>query len=554
MSKDGKCGDCRADEKQCGDTCYDYKVNKCINGELICKIAEESCGDTCYDPKESVCDSEKICNKDKSIDNNKKCCPPDKHPDKCNTICTDCPVPLCVEGGQCCGEDKTCCGKNCCKKGEDCTNGICCKKGQINCNGKCCSGTCCNGTCCESKDGVTEKCVDNACCPTNKVVKKDNKDYCCIGDKKIVSNGKCVISCGSKPCNLDDQFCAETVDKNGNKQYSCANKTGCSRSDIAYDPILTVKGKNILDKDNTPVPFCKVNENGVDKFYTTKNSPGVTGVLTYNRDSYFKLNGDCTEGDCFHNITEQGKIFNKYDENNKKCSIVYDCDKLLPDFRTSRDDQKCPIKTDKGFSERCCIDNGNLTGQICPEGYFCENGQCITGYGFDKTKNNKDCSKILDTEWSINNNRQVYNTIKECRLNNASEMPISCTSGKIGTWNQNLTGQDKLICWNTKIPTICYDRPDWTNENKHFPKAWRSDNYNDGSGWQGNIADYWHQVRRKKGVQWTHHHCGSTRSCNKETNPKFSGDHVKKGCVKSGGYPKCTTKSRLDPYFNWKCP
>lgn len=600
---------CLKSEEVCGSECYNKDTHKCIclskDGEecsdgdtkIVCKINESACGDKCYDTGKQTCDvdSHTLCDKDKSYHDGTKCCA--KHQRPYQDKCVDCGEELC--GGTCC-DGKECCNGNCCdnsngefckngicckegeinaggiccKKGEINAGGICCKKGDINCKGKCCDGSCCGdtcckqeccgGICCDAKDGVNYSCVKDTCCPTNKVVNDKNGNVmCCDGDDKVISkDGKrCVIGCGNEECDLDNQFCASVVDKDSKTQYSCANNKGCSTSPIGYDPILTNGGKNIVDKDNNPIPFCKVSIGGVDKYYTVKNSPGVIGAL--NRDSYYTLKGkECNKGDCLNTIKENGNIFSQYNESTKKCSTVYDCNKILPDYKDARDDEKCPITNQGSFSNRCCVDkDGKVTGQVCPEGYFCENGECIAGYGFDKSKNSKDCSKIYDPEWFTHHNK-FYNTIKDCRKEQAKNMTLNCGTDcnsncssksvksckknnkpcKYPTWDKEITGKDELTCWNENIPTICYERGDWTSKNGHFPKEW----------YHGEIGNWWNYISDNNGVRYKQGTCGHGTHCTKEHNSKYSGGS--KPCVfYPDGDPYCVTKNRIDRYFNWKC-
>lgn len=605
---------CLKSEELCGSECYNKDTHKCIclgkDGEeecsdgdikILCKNSESVCDDKCYDTGKQTCDidSHTLCDKDKSYNDGTKCCLKHQRPYE-DRKCIDCAEELCsgtcCDGKECCNgnccdnskgefcKEGICCKKDeinvngiCCKKGEINAGGICCKKGDINCNGKCCDGKeccgdtcckeeCCGGICCDAKDGVNYSCVNDTCCPTNKVVNDKNGNVmCCHGKDKVISkDGKsCVIGCGDEECDLDNQFCASVVDKDGITQYSCANNKGCSTSAIAYDPILTNNGENIVNKDDVPIPFCKVSIGGVDKYYTVKNSPGVTGAL--NRDSYYKLEDkECNKGDCLNTIKEKGNIFSQYNEATKKCYTEYDCNKLLPDYKDARDDEKCPITKDGKFSDRCCVDkDGKVTGQVCPEGRFCYNGVCATSYAFDKSQNSKDCSGIYGPEWK----GKRYNTIKECRKEEAKNMTINCKSDcnpdykfeyiryksynkndrpcKYPIWDKKITGKDELTCWNENIPTICYERSDWTSKNGDFPKEWT----------EGDMDSWWSHVNYSKGTTYHQSKCKHTNShtrCNKQPNSKYSG---KSNYCFGHKYrsPYCVTKNSIDPFFNWKC-
>ena len=64
-------------------------------------------------------------------------------------------------------------------------------------------------------------------------------------------------------------------------------------------------------------------------------------------------------------IKENGNIFSQCNEATKKCCTVYDCNKILPEYKHARDDEKCPITSQGSFSNRCCVDkDGKVTGQV----------------------------------------------------------------------------------------------------------------------------------------------------------------------------------------------
>lgn len=212
------------------------------------------------------------------------------------------------------------------------------------------------------------------------------------------------------------------------------------------------------------MPFCGVtDDDGITKFYTVYNVPGVSGA--YNRSSFYDLSGTgCTEGDCLKTLHNKGEIFKQYTEDTKKCYSVYDCDTLLPDYSTADSDTLCPINENGKPSTRCCPnkdDKTKYTGQVCPEHSVCdENGNCVYGYVFDKSVNPKDCISVTDK------NKGSYDKfstdLTECRNANVSQM-ISCSSPKNPVWKYN-----KPFCWGNNLPTVCWGNKDWSKSNNPY--------------------------------------------------------------------------------------
>ena len=310
--------------------------------------------------------------------------------------------------------------------------------------------TCVNGSCCPFED----KCLDPS----------TNKQQCCSGDDKKCNLGVCKIKCGNGYCDLNTQECQSVKTSSGDITYACSDKDSrCQTGTVAYDPELVQNHQPIIN-DGKPVPFCGVtDDDGITKFYTVKNVPGVSGA--YNRSSFYVLSGkDCTEGDCLKTLSAKGEIFKQYTEDTKKCYSVYDCDNLLPDYNTADSGTLCPITENGKPSTRCCPnkdDKTKYTGQVCPENTVCdENGNCVYGYVFDKSVNPNDC--ITVTQKNKGSYDKWITNLTDCRNANVSQM-ISCPSTKNAVWKYN-----KPFCWNNSLPTVCWANKDWSKSNNPY--------------------------------------------------------------------------------------
>ena len=474
LCEDGHC--CEKDSNCCGKTCCNRDNEKCCNGK-------------CYDYTKYSCVDGKTCKVGNSItkdDGTEFCCPPGQQPAPDKKSCTSCKDYLCPVTGTCCKKEERCCGKpldrdglccneqevcikgSCCDKTNVCTdpvtkNKICCPEGTECCNGKCCpEGACCGEKCCESG----KKCVNGSCCANENVCVDNttNKEVCCLGEDKKCNDGICKIPCGDTYCDLKTQECQSVKGVSGNIVNSCSNiESSCNSGIVAYDPELVQNNIPIINNGKV-IPFCKVtDENGIDKFYTVKNVPGVNGP--YERNSFYKLKGtDCTEGECLKTLHSNGEIFKQYTESTKKCYSDYDCDKLLPDYNSSDNNTKCPITVNGKPSTRCCIDkndNTKYTGQVCPDNSVCDaNGNCIYGYVFDKGVNSSDCISV--TQKNKDKYTNLITNLTECRNANVSQM-ISCPSTKNPVWKYN-----KPFCWNNSLPTVCWANKDWTTRNNPY--------------------------------------------------------------------------------------
>jgi hypothetical protein len=307
--------------------------------------------------------------------------------------------------GKCCDEQNICTiesQKICCKKGTKCIKNIkniqgCCQEG-------------------ESLDRY------GVCCPKGQSL--DNNLDCCSDDKKVdgicckydVLDGICSIKCNESSSCKSTQTC--NIDGTCNdKQCEIDTKTRRHTHTISGDEI--VSGTNYcklsdatINKNNCEYPICykKKGDGTLDydgKQYTFRVNDSETIFQDYTEDSKDEKN-NCTNANCGTGGTWDGN----------KCTIIKPCQ-----INTNN---AC-IFSDK---ERCCKDSsGNLTGQFCKDGEYCNDGKCIpksckgdsglecSGHGTCK-KGKCDCSKPPNEQGSgipcCWNNQRICGGGKQC--------------------------------------------------------------------------------------------------------------------------------------------
>ena len=435
----------------CGGTPYDTSKSTCIDNNTICALTN-ACYDSkgtlvCVDPNNQQCIGDKVC------DNSNACVDSDGNPVCCDAECC---------GDVCCGSGETCQSGSCvtssttCDDGKSCVTGVCCgPKGKTTCcggsknciddqciscdqplcggrvccdssKGESCSsdGTCCvvcgkdktccpdgqtcytmptgDTVCCTSQDQVCvdtlgnytccpngQTCFDNVCCDTgNQCGDGQCCDNGCCGDGDssvccpsgtTCNKGKCMVSCGDNFCDPDTQVCNEA---DGNKY--CTTK-GCEWSTIVYDP------NNLADNDGADsIPVC-----GYDgKYYTCLPGGGIDDKLTRTVSDTETSNNLCTMDDCDYRFAEKGLDDAAWNSDSRTCTGTFDCQNALGACG------ECPVSGD-----RCCLDaDGNYTGQLCPLGSVCDNGECVVGYKCDSGK----CVAVNDSS------EAQYTTLQDC--------------------------------------------------------------------------------------------------------------------------------------------
>jgi hypothetical protein len=138
--------------------------------------------------------------------------------------------------------------------------------------------------------------------------------------------------------------------------------------DIQFRPPAVIDGDGT--EDPPQIPVC----GDGNKLYSVRDPDG--DVTLSARQSWTKQNkyspADCNEINCKAKIMGPGVDKITWLQGTKTCEATNDCSQLLP-----KNDGTCQLKHNK---QSCCFAGGRFTGQICPDGMICDNGECGTGY------------------------------------------------------------------------------------------------------------------------------------------------------------------------------
>ena len=398
------------ENKECREICTDGakwypEVRKCLpcppnytpapncpdGCREICNNEQTACDCTCILPSQQTCIDRKPCLIAKSCGKPKET--------RIQGVFEVSPSPSPYHGETCCGDGEKCdpdsgkcikCGANdvvckgvCCGEHQSCSkDGACCDTDKI-----CKDGTCCSTTACQAPNSALTcgGCCGNKCCPPDQ--------FC--------EEGTCKTPCGGgggqprKFCDPDTQTC-ETATKNGTQGAWCITK-GCEWGTLTYDPENQKAGDDVINTcgAGTRVVSCRNSE--------------LTGPFTKQAISSQDASStrDCTLDDCYFRTADEKGVDNvKFD--GKTCTASFDCQKYLDTCGN------CPYGPETGDQGACCENpTGGFTGQICPPGQICLNGNCIYGWQcVTHSASEKDCEVVTTKPGPT---VSVYTSLGECQ-------------------------------------------------------------------------------------------------------------------------------------------